>query len=155
MAQPSAKPNVLEVTAANGGDEVVLMGIAVFDAGVPGTVNVGIFGLTVKPLNFDTVGAIQFPQDVNGLLVAPVPGAPGGADQSLVGPGGATGADTLTPDAAWAGTMAAAYSAPDVVNAITADLTYDGGAPPPGGGSVVKGLWRGVELIIFVSILFP
>lgn len=154
MAAPSAKP-VTVVTAAAPppeGEELILMGRADFTAGLPGVVNVADFGLTVKPLNFDVASAIQIPADVDGLLTAPVaPSAPGGTSQDLSGPGGAGVGDTLTPDPAIAAVVSAVYSAPSVINQVTADLTYDGGPPAD---SVVKGVWRGVELIIFVTIAF-
>ncbi len=155
MARPNLKPVVGPFVAEPEPpeeDDFMLMGQAAFDAGAPGDRDVDLFGIALRPENYDAAGAIQKPGDVDGCIAGFLVGASPTNEQLRAA--ALTGDDTLTPDPALAGSVTAAYSAAGFANERIVNLSYDGTSIPPGDASVVRGVFKGQEIIIFLDFLF-
>ena len=128
---------------------MILMGRANFVDGVPSTVNVAEFGLTPPAANYAVPGAIVEPKDVEGTLAGFI--VPIDEGNSVLRGTSIDATDTLIPDPGIVTRISAAYSAPGAQNERTVDLTYDG-VVTLGAKGVVKGVWKGVDILIFVNI---
>ena len=125
----------------------MLMGIASFTAGLGQTINVALFGLAPTPDNFLPVGTIQQPSDVSGTL--PNAALGGTTNEQLRGTSAEAG-DTITPDAALGTSFDASnFDGPGLSNEFTLELIYDGLVVPPGFVSVVRAVWKGVDILVF------
>ena len=128
----------------------MLMGVAAFIEGVPSAVVVTRWGLAPTPLNYMTAGQIQLPADVKGTLPGFVAGF--SAENAQFAGLAADATDTLDADPALGGVIVPTFTGPGVLNRFDVTVTYDGGVAPVGNGSVVRGVWKGVDFLIFVDI---
>ncbi len=128
----------------------MLMGVATFIDGIASDVVVTRWGIAPIPANYMTDGAIQLPADVKGTLAGFIAGF--SAENAQLAGLAAGVTDTLVADPALGGVIAPSFTGPETLNRFDVTLAYDGGAAPPGNGSVVRGVWKGVDFLIFVDI---
>lgn len=128
---------------------MVLMGKAAFVGGFPSAPVVSVFGIAPQPGNYNVVGAIQELSDVAGTLAKYMTDA--AADNAEIRGATVGAADMLAADAALGGFVVPTWGAAGFDNERTVVLTYDGGAAPAGNVSVVRGVWKGVDILIFCT----
>ncbi len=132
---------------------MVLMGTAAFVTGIPSAPVSSAFGIAPLPGNYDVVGAsrIQKIADVAGTLATMVTV---GTDRNAEIRGADVDpADMLAADAALGGFVLPTWGAAGGNNERSVVLTYDGGAAPAGNVSVVRGVWKGTDILIFCTFV--
>lgn len=128
---------------------MVLMGKAAFVTGVPSAPIVGVFGIAPLPGNYDVVGEIQELSDVAGTLAKYM--TSGLADNATIRGVDVDAADMLAADAALGGVVVPTWGSLGIGNSRSVVLTYDGGVAPAGDVSVVRGVWKGTDILIFCT----